>query len=107
MNGQQVQIGGDVITTMDGQAVTAMEQLAQIIGSKNPGDTVTLSLLRDGQKSDVQVTLGDRSGQQGQGQQGQQGQGQQGQGQQQAPQGNARGWLGISGMTLTRMLPAP
>ena len=60
MNGQNVQIGGDVVTAVDGQAVTSMDDFAQIIGSKKPNDAVTLSILRDGQKSDVQVTLGER-----------------------------------------------
>jgi serine protease Do len=109
VNGQDLPTGGDVITAVNGQAVTAMEDLAQTIGNMKPGDAVTLSILRNGEKSDVQVTLGDRTGMMmGQGQQNRQGQGQnqQGQGQQQqptpqpAPQSNARGWLGITGMTL-------
>ena len=98
VNGQDVPIGGDVITAVDGKAVTAMEDLAQIVGSKQPGDMVTLSILRNGQKSDVQVTLGEQPAQQQQQGQAQQGQGQGQQGQQ--PQTNARGWLGITGMTL-------
>ncbi len=57
LNGQSVQIGGDVITAIDQQPVTSMRQLQSAIRQAKPGQTVTLTILRDGQKTDVQVTL--------------------------------------------------
>jgi S1-C subfamily serine protease len=50
--------GGDIITKVDGKAISGIEQLRSAIGSKQPGDKVTLTVLRGGQTKDVQVTLG-------------------------------------------------
>ena len=51
---------GDVITAADGSAVTSFEDLSKLLGSKKPGDTITLTVERSGQSSDVQVTLGEQ-----------------------------------------------
>ncbi len=48
---------GDVIVAVNDVKVTAANQLQSIITSKHPGDKVTLTILRDGQKSEKQVTL--------------------------------------------------
>ena len=37
-----------------------MEELAATIAEKQPGDDVTLTVLRDGETREVVVTLGDR-----------------------------------------------
>jgi S1-C subfamily serine protease len=42
----QVAVGGDIITSVDGKAVASSQQLAEEIGSKQPGDTVSVGLLR-------------------------------------------------------------
>jgi len=42
----QVAVGGDIITSVDGKAVASSQQLAEEIGSKQPGDTVSIGLLR-------------------------------------------------------------
>jgi S1-C subfamily serine protease len=42
----QVAVGGDIITSIDGKAVTSSEDLANDISAKKPGDTVTVGLLR-------------------------------------------------------------
>ena len=42
----QVAIGGDIITSIDGKPVTSSEDLANDIGAKKPGQTVTVGLLR-------------------------------------------------------------
>jgi S1-C subfamily serine protease len=60
IDGQQVRAGGDVITELDGSAVTGMDELAQMISQKQPGDQVQVSLLHAGQKRTVTVTLGDQ-----------------------------------------------
>jgi S1-C subfamily serine protease len=61
----QVAIGGDIITSIDGKAVTSSEDLANDIQSHKPGQTVTVGLLRANgnggyQHRDVKVTLAQR-----------------------------------------------
>lgn len=56
-----LQAGGDVITAIDGQPVGTFDQLLSYLTiNKSPGDTVVLTLLREGQTMDVTVTLGAR-----------------------------------------------
>lgn len=52
---------GDVILSVDGKEVNAANQLQTIIGSKRPGDVVTLSVFRNGKSDDVQVKLKPRN----------------------------------------------
>jgi S1-C subfamily serine protease len=52
--------GGDVIISVDGKKVVRPDDLARLISSHTPGEKVTLQILRDGQKQDVEVTLGTR-----------------------------------------------
>jgi S1-C subfamily serine protease len=52
--------GGDVILQVEGQDVVTPNDLARLIASKKPGDKVTLTILRDDQKKQVEVTLGKR-----------------------------------------------
>ena len=46
VEGGQVAVGGDIIVSLDGKAVTSSEDLTNDIGAKKPGDTVTIGLLR-------------------------------------------------------------
>ena len=48
---------GDLVTAVDGTAVTDATQLIVTIRSNAPGDTVTLTVERNGQTTDVPVTL--------------------------------------------------
>ncbi len=41
-----IELGGDIIVSFDGKTVTSSEDLATYIGTKQPGDTVTIGLLR-------------------------------------------------------------
>ncbi|HEY3475205.1 MAG TPA: PDZ domain-containing protein, partial [Anaerolineales bacterium] len=53
--------GGDVITAIDGQPVETFDDLlSYLTTNKSPGDTVVLTVLRDGQTMDITVTLGSR-----------------------------------------------
>ncbi|HJR81105.1 MAG TPA: trypsin-like peptidase domain-containing protein [Anaerolineales bacterium] len=53
--------GGDVITAIDGQSVATFDDLlSYLTTNKSPGDTVVLTILRDGQPLDITVTLGTR-----------------------------------------------
>ncbi len=48
---------GDVIVAIDGTEITTMSELNKIKDSHKPGDTIKLTVYRDGQKSDLSVTL--------------------------------------------------
>ena len=50
---------GDVITELDGKAITDAGQLQMLVGQKRPGDTVHLDVMRDDKPINVAVTLGD------------------------------------------------
>ncbi len=58
--GVQMPKGGDVVIAMDGQPTISYDQLLGQIAMHKPGDTVTLTILRDGKKMDVAVKLGSR-----------------------------------------------
>ena len=60
LNGQEIQIGGDVIVAVDEEPVDRMEDLLSILGGIEPGQDVTLTILRDGQQTELPVTLGER-----------------------------------------------
>ena len=48
---------GDIITAIDGQKLDDKNQLSEIVRKKKVGDTVTISLYRDGEKSEMQIKL--------------------------------------------------
>lgn len=53
-----LQAGGDIITAIDGQPVATFDDLlSYLTTNKAPGDTVVLTILRDGKPMDVNVTL--------------------------------------------------
>jgi 2-alkenal reductase len=53
--------GGDVIIGIDDQPVDTFDDLlGYLTTNKSPGDTVVLTVLRDGQATDITVTLGSR-----------------------------------------------
>jgi putative serine protease PepD len=53
---------GDVILAMDGKTVQGSSELIVAIRSKQPGDTVTLTVRRDGSERKIEVTLGAHDG---------------------------------------------
>ena len=58
--GAEVTVGGDVIVSVDGQNLVEEADLAKFIALKEPGDAVTLEVIRDGDTEEVDVTLGER-----------------------------------------------
>jgi len=61
IDGSQAPIGGDVITAVDKQPVTGMDSVIDyLFTSKQPGDKITLTVLRNGRQQDITVTLGQR-----------------------------------------------
>jgi S1-C subfamily serine protease len=55
-----VMVGGDIIVALDGQQVNGMDDLITYLEDYNVGDTVTLTVYRDGGQVDLQITLGER-----------------------------------------------
>jgi S1-C subfamily serine protease len=61
INGRQVPLGGDVILGIDGKPVRKIDDiLVYLEGSKNVGDKIRLSVIRNGGMMDIQVVLGAR-----------------------------------------------
>ena len=52
--------GGDAILSVEGHEVVRPDDLARYTSDYAPGQKVTLTILRDGEKKDVEVTLGKR-----------------------------------------------
>jgi S1-C subfamily serine protease len=52
--------GGDVILSIDGQAVRSMADIDDVISRHRPGDGIAVELLRDGSRLTVQVQLAER-----------------------------------------------
>jgi len=50
----------DVITAIDGQKLNSPDELVAVIANRRAGDTVTLSIIRDGKALQLPVVLGDR-----------------------------------------------
>lgn len=64
INGAQGTVGGDVITAIDGQTITSMSDLiAYLAINTQVGQTVSLTILRDGKTQTLQLTLGSRPSQ--------------------------------------------
>jgi S1-C subfamily serine protease len=52
--------GGDVILQIDGRDVVQPDDLARLVSTHKPGEKVTVTVLRDGSREQVEVTLGRR-----------------------------------------------
>ena len=60
LNGSSVQLGGDVITKIDGQQVGSMDDVVSAIADKKPGDSVSIEYVRNKNPTTVSVTLAQR-----------------------------------------------
>jgi S1-C subfamily serine protease len=58
INGEEVRLGGDIITEADGKKIGDMEELIELIQESKPGDSLELKILRGGQEKTADVTLG-------------------------------------------------
>jgi S1-C subfamily serine protease len=56
---QELRIGGDVLVAVNGKPITSQMDLNLLLNRARPGETVTLTIIRDGQKMDVPVKLGE------------------------------------------------
>lgn len=62
VQGQEFTLGGDVIVKVDSTEIRTADDLIAYLGTKKPGDTVKVTVERDGQTEDVSVTLAERPG---------------------------------------------
>ena len=51
---------GDIITDIDGRRIDAAQNLDDILSQYQPGDQLSLSVLRSGQTLQLELTLGTR-----------------------------------------------
>jgi S1-C subfamily serine protease len=57
ISGQQVLVGGDIITALNNELVTRIEQLQSLVQKHPAGDEVALKVLREGISIEIKVTL--------------------------------------------------
>jgi len=61
VDGTQLPVGGDVMLALDGTELLTSEDLGNYLALQTrPGDTVELTILRDGSEQSVEMTLGTR-----------------------------------------------
>ena len=60
LDGEQIIIGGDVIVALDGQSIETVSNLVALLAELQPGENISLSVLRDGEFIDLSVQLGER-----------------------------------------------
>jgi S1-C subfamily serine protease len=55
---QELRVGGDVLIAIDAKQITNQSDLSLLLNRSQPGDTVTVTIVRDGKKMDLPVKLG-------------------------------------------------
>jgi S1-C subfamily serine protease len=60
VQGEQFTIGGDVIVKADDSEIKTADDLIAFLGTKKPGDTVKITVERDGKTQELSVTLAER-----------------------------------------------
>ena len=60
VDGREVPTGGDVIVSLGGDEITSAAELQSAVDARRPGDTVTLTVVRGGDRREVEVTLATR-----------------------------------------------
>jgi len=60
VDGQEQPTGGDVVVEFDGEKVTSAVALQSAVDARQPGDTVEVTVIRDGSRRTLEVTLGVR-----------------------------------------------
>lgn len=64
-SGQEIRVGGDVITEINGESVNGMDDVISTVNRAEPGDKVELEIHRDGETRTVTVDLEDRPSEEG------------------------------------------
>jgi S1-C subfamily serine protease len=60
IEGATFQLGGDIITEVNGKPISSMEEVIEAVNADKPGDKMELTVLRHGETKNVTVTLGNR-----------------------------------------------
>jgi S1-C subfamily serine protease len=60
LNNLPLPTGGDVVVALNGKPVRDMDDLILLVSQQNPGDRVTLTVLREGQQTEIDATLAPR-----------------------------------------------
>ena len=58
IGGAEVQLGGDIITEINGKKVSGMDELIEQVSEAKPGEEMELTIIRGGQTKHATVTLG-------------------------------------------------
>jgi S1-C subfamily serine protease len=56
---QELRVGGDVLIAVDGKTITNQMDLNLMLNRSQPGNTVTLTIVRDGKQINIPVKLGE------------------------------------------------
>jgi len=57
VQGQPFPVGGDIVTAADGRPVARLIDLQQVVLEREAGETVNLTVWREGSEQQVEVTL--------------------------------------------------
>jgi S1-C subfamily serine protease len=60
LDNHAIQLGGDIITKIDGKEIRTRDDLEAAVVNRKSGDTVKVTLIRQGKTKTVEVTLGER-----------------------------------------------
>jgi S1-C subfamily serine protease len=56
-SGQVLYLGGDIITAIDGEKIMSQDDLNSLINRHQPGDSITVEIVRDGRRATLNVKL--------------------------------------------------
>lgn len=56
---EQIEIGGDVITAVEGRSITTVQELRDELVNYNAGQQIDLTIIREGKTMELEVTLGE------------------------------------------------
>ncbi|HSS34025.1 MAG TPA: trypsin-like peptidase domain-containing protein [Solirubrobacterales bacterium] len=60
IDGAEVTLGGDIITEIGGKKVAGMDEVIEFVNGAKPGESVSVTILHNGQEKKVDLTLGKR-----------------------------------------------
>lgn len=58
INGQQVNVGGDIITAINGQPITSIQDLKSALGQLTSGQSLAFTIMRDGREIQIAIQPG-------------------------------------------------
>jgi S1-C subfamily serine protease len=58
IEGEEVGLGGDIITEIDGKKITSVDELIELMDAAEPGEKLELTVIQDRDEKTVEVTLG-------------------------------------------------